>query len=235
MAMVNAEDRGILRWGGLAGVLGGFLFIVVFVIVGIFVGAEPTTLEGPISRFPDISAVRIVENGLYLVVLMLWVAFAVGLCRRLMRTSPAPALFGGALSILGLGVLAAGALPHVAAGPLSDFYHSPTTPASDKTALASAWYAAQGVFEELVVVGILVIPAAVILLGLALSRDPGFGKGIGRTSVVLGVLGLAAGIVTLIDPSSPVAAVAFFTLIGFHLVVGWKTYRLSQGTATGTR
>ena len=37
--------------------------------------------------------------------------------RALRRTSPTPALFGTVLSILGLVVLAAGALPHVATGP----------------------------------------------------------------------------------------------------------------------
>lgn len=36
-----AQEQGVLRWGGLAGVLGGVLLIVVFVIVGVFMGTEP--------------------------------------------------------------------------------------------------------------------------------------------------------------------------------------------------
>ncbi|ADI14547.1 hypothetical protein [Truepera radiovictrix] len=35
------QENRVLRWGGLAGVLGSVLFIVVFVIVGVFVETEP--------------------------------------------------------------------------------------------------------------------------------------------------------------------------------------------------
>jgi hypothetical protein len=66
------EDEDILRWGGLAGIVGGLLFILVFAIVGVFVGAESAAPEGPITRFPEIRAARTVENGLYLAVLVLW-------------------------------------------------------------------------------------------------------------------------------------------------------------------
>jgi hypothetical protein len=43
-----------------------------------------------------------------------------------------------------------------------------------------------------------------------------------------GATGLAAGITALIDPTSPVAALGIFALIGFHLIFGWKVYRLSK-------
>jgi uncharacterized membrane protein HdeD (DUF308 family) len=45
--------------------------------------------------------------------------------------------------------------------------------------------------------------------------------------VALGILGLAAATVMLVDPLSAAAALGVFALIGFHLVAGWKTYRLS--------
>jgi hypothetical protein len=45
--------------------------------------------------------------------------------------------------------------------------------------------------------------------------------------VAFGVVGLAAATVMLIDPLSAVAALGVFALIGFHLVAGWKTYRIS--------
>jgi hypothetical protein len=44
------------------------------------------------------------------------------------------------------------------------------------------------------------------------------------------VAGLTAGTVAVIDPGSPVVALGFFALIIFHLVLGWKTYRLSRAT-----
>jgi hypothetical protein len=68
------EDRGVLRWGGLAGILGGIIFILVFAIVIAFVGAEPAQPEGEVMRFPDIRAARTLEDSLYLVVLILWIA-----------------------------------------------------------------------------------------------------------------------------------------------------------------
>src|ERR671913_2583776 len=122
---MNALDEGksVLRWGGLAGILGGIIFILVFVIVIAFVGPEPVEPEGEVMRFPDIRAARTVENSLYLVVLILWVAHFLALYRALRGTSLAPSLFGSVLGIVGLGVLAAGALPHVATAPISDLYH----------------------------------------------------------------------------------------------------------------
>lgn len=60
------QERSVLRWGGLAGIAGGILFIAVFVIVGVFVGADPAEPEG----FPGIRAARTIENSLYLAVLV---------------------------------------------------------------------------------------------------------------------------------------------------------------------
>ena len=112
------EEKSVLRWGGLAGILGSITFILVFVVVIAFVGPNPAEPEG----FPEIRAARTVEDGLYLVVLVLWVIHFVALYRALRETSLAPALFGSVLGIVGLGVLAAGALPHVATATISDLY-----------------------------------------------------------------------------------------------------------------
>jgi hypothetical protein len=40
------EEESVLRWGGLAGILGGIIFILVFVIVIAFVGPDPAKPEG---------------------------------------------------------------------------------------------------------------------------------------------------------------------------------------------
>jgi hypothetical protein len=47
-------------------------------------------------------------------------------------------------------------------------------------------------------------------------------------SVGLGVIGVVAATVVLIDPLSPIAAVGLFALIIFNLVLGWKVYSLSR-------
>jgi hypothetical protein len=222
------EDRGVLRWGGLAGILGGLIFIVVFVIVIAFVGAEPAKPEGEVMMFPDIRAARTVEDGLYLVVLILWIAHFLALYRALRGTSLAPSLFGSVLGIVGLGVVATGALPHVPAAPISDLYHAPGATPEDQATLVLMWQATEGIFDALFGVGLLLVPIGFIALGVAMLGAPAFGTGFGRVSVVLGVIGVVAATVLLVDPLSPSAFVGVLTLIVFHLILGWKVYSLSR-------
>ena len=210
------DDGSILRWGGLAGIGGSVLLVVVFAIVGIFAGPEPAGPAGPISRFPEIRVARTVENGLYLAVLALWVSLALALFQGLRRTRPA----------------AAGAIPHVVTSRLSDLYHAAGVSPDVQATLVLLWQANQAMFDALLLVGLLVMPVGIILFGLAMRLDPGYGKLAGTLSVALGVLGLAAATVMLIDPLSAAAALGVFALIGFHLVAGWKTYRLSTTAST---
>jgi hypothetical protein len=222
------EDKSVLRWGGLAGILGGIIFIVVFVIVIAFVGADPAQPEGEVMRFPDIRAARTLENSLYLVVLILWIAHFLALYRALRGTSLAPALFGSVIGIVGLGVLAAGALPHVATAPISDLYHAPGATTEDRAALVLMWQASEGIFDALFGVGLLLVPIGLIALGVAMLGAPAFGTGFGGISLVLGVIGVVAATVLLVDPLSPSAFVGVLALIVFHIVLGWKVYSLSR-------
>jgi hypothetical protein len=222
------EDKSVLRWGGLAGILGGIVFILVFVIVIAFVGADPAQPEGEVMRFPDIRAVRTVEDSLYLVVLILWVAHFLALYRALRGSSLAPALFGSVIGIVGLGVLAAGALPHVATAPISDLYHAPGATPEDRTTLVLLWQATQGIFDALFGAGLLLVPIGFVAFGAAMFGVPAFGKGFGVVSVVLGVVGVVAASVLLVDPQSPSAFAGVLALIVFHLVLGWKLYSLSR-------
>jgi hypothetical protein len=224
------EEKSVLRWGGLAGVLGGIIFIVVFVVVIAFVGPDPAEPEGAVIRFPDIRAARTVEDSLYLVVLILWVAHFLALYRALRGSSLAPALFGSVVGIVGLGVLAAGALPHVASAPISDLYHAPGATPEDRAALVLMWQATQGIFDALFGAGLILVPIAFIALGVAMLGAPAFGKGFGGVSVGLGVAGVVAASVLLVDPLSPIAFVGVLALIVFHLVVGWKLYSLSRAS-----
>jgi hypothetical protein len=224
----NMDEKSVLRWGGLAGILGGIIFIVVFVVVIVFVGPDPAEPEGEVMRFPDIRAARTVEDGLYLVVLILWIAHFLALYRALRGTSPAPALFGSVMGIVGLGVLAAGALPHVAQAPISNLYRAPGATPEDKATLVLVWQATEGIFDALFGVGLLLVPIGFVALGIAMLESPAFGKGFGGLSVALGVLGVVAASVLLVDPLSASAFVGVLVLIVFHLVVGWKLYALSR-------
>jgi hypothetical protein len=222
------EERSVLRLGGLAGILGGIIFILVFVVVIAFVGPEPAEPKGEVMRFPDIRAARTVEDSLYLVVLILWVAHFLALYRALRGTSLAPALFGSVLGIVGLGVLAAGALPHIATAPISDLYHAPGATTDDRAALVLMWQATEGIFDALFGVGLLLVPIGFIAIGVAMLGTPAFGKGFGGVSVVLGVIGVVAASILLVDPLSPSAFVGVLALIVFHLILGWKVYSLSR-------
>jgi hypothetical protein len=223
------QERSVLRWGGLAGMLGGLLFILTFVVVAVGpVGMEePADLAGWVTRFPDIKAARIVENSLYLGGLILGVLLFLALHRALRETSLAPALFGSVLSILGLVVLAAGAFPHVATAPLSDLYHAPGATPTEQATLALMWQATWGIFDALLAAGFLVLPVGLMALGVAMLGAPAFGKGLGGVSVVLGVVGLVAATFNMVE-SSMIGALSFFAMIIFFLVLGWKVYRLSR-------
>jgi len=167
------EEKGVLRWGGLAGILGGIIFIAVFVVVIVLVGPDPAQPEGEIMRFPNIRAARTVEDSLYLAVLILWIAHFLALYRALRGASLAPAIFGSVIGIVGLGVLAAGALPHVATAPISDLYHAPGATPEDQATLVLMWQATQGIFDALFGVGLLLVP-----IGLVAPRD-GHARGTG--------------------------------------------------------
>jgi hypothetical protein len=202
---------------------GGVSFSRKPLIVAIVVGPGTAGPAGPVSPFPEIRVARTVENGLYLAVLVLWVPLALALSHSLRRTRPASALFGSALNIFGLAVLAAGAIPHVVTSRLSDLYHADGATSDEQATLVLLWQANQGMFDALLLVGLLVMPVGVILLGLAMRRDPAFGKVAGNVSVALGVVGLAAATVMLVDPLPAAAALGVFALICFHVVAGCKT------------
>jgi hypothetical protein len=217
-------EKNVLRWGGLAGILGGVFFILSAAVVIGFGLPDPGSPEA-LARFPELRVARTLENGFYLVAVVLWTLHSLALYRALRGTSPASALFGCALSVMGLVVLAAGALPHVASLRISDVYHAAGTSSADKAALALVWQANYGIFEALLAVGILLATAGLIVLGVAMLGTPAFGKALGWVSVGLGVAGVVAGFFAMVDPSSAVPAVGLLALTVFHLALGWRTRR----------
>lgn len=223
----TANERGVLRWGGLAGMLGGALMLVVFAIVGTFVGADPAQPEGLIARFPGIRAARIVENGLYLGVLVLWAVQAASLFQALRGPSLAAALVGRTLATFGLILVAAGALVHIGTAPISELYHAPGTPVVQQSALVPLWLAVQGIYDSLLVAGLLVLPLGVTAFGWAMRSSPAYGRAAGWLTIGLGLAAFTAAVVNLVEMSE-ILAVAVFALIGFNLVIGWKTFQLSR-------
>ncbi len=61
---MDSEDKSVLRWGGLAGMLGGIVFILVPVTLFGFVPPAPADPAGLVMRFPDVRAAITLGNGL---------------------------------------------------------------------------------------------------------------------------------------------------------------------------
>jgi hypothetical protein len=221
---VTAQDRSVLQWGGLAGVLGGLIFILVFVITGVFAGMGPVG----VMNYPDVKTALKVGDSLYLVVIILWVIHFLALYRALRETSLTPALFGSVLGILGLVVLAVDSLHYPWQTAISDLYHARGATPQDQATLVLVWQATQGIFSSFLGTGLFLLPIGVIALGAAMLGAPAFGKGLGWMTVTIGVVGLVATTVFLVDPPSSVIAFGVLGLIVFHLVLGWKLYRLSK-------
>ncbi len=230
MTQLEVTNQELLRAGGLIGILGSVIFIIVFIIVGVFVGEDPTELQAFVTSFPDIRTAKIFENGLYLLVLILWIPHALALYTALKTKAHAPALFGTVILIAGLVVMATGALTHVAHAPMSDLYHAPDVTSEDQATIALIWQAIWGIFDAILIAGLAFVPVALLWLGVALFRHVDFGRLYGGLSTVLGLSGLGAVAWGMANPDSPVVAIVVFSLIIFHFVVGWKLINLSRRT-----
>ena len=120
------------------------------------------------------------------------------------------------------------ATPHIAHAPLSDLYRAPGVTPEDQATLALLWQATWGIFDAILYVGFFVVPIGLILLGVAMLGAPAFGKGFGGVSVVLGVVGLVAAVLQMVDPSSMIGAGSYFACLIVYLILGWKVYSLSR-------
>lgn len=132
------------------------------------------------------------------------------------------------LSILGLAVLVAGTLPHVATAPLSDLYQAPGATAQDQATLILVWQGVSAMFDALLYTGLVVLPLGLLALGKAMFSSPDYGMRLGRTTLALGVTGLGAAAAVLVGFPA-LAGVGVLVLTAFHLGLGRRTYGLSRG------
>jgi hypothetical protein len=223
------EEKSVLLWGGVSGILGSIIFVLSFIFVGVVIGLKPAEPAGWVIQFPDIMGARIIENSLFLAVLILWVFHMLALYYALRGSGHAPRLFGSALAMLGLGVLAAEALQHIAQVPIASLYHAAGVTPDEQTTLVFLWQTTQGILDAMFITGLVLLPPSLILLGMAMLRTPTFGKGFGGMSMALGAAGLIAAGLLVVEPKSvPGAVTGIFVLVGFNLILGWKVFRLSR-------
>ena len=222
------QEKSVLRWGGLAGILGGIILILSMVVAVVFVPADPPRFSELVARFPDVQILRVVENVSYLLGLVLGIPLIIALFFSLRKNCLAPALFGSALSVVGLIGMIVSATPHVAHSTLSEIYHMQgTTPEAQET-LGLIWQATWGVMDAPLYVGFFVGTLGFTLLGVAMFGSQDFGKGLRWVSVVLGAAGFVAALLQLIDPASDIGALSFISYIIFYFILGIKIYRLSR-------
>lgn len=217
-------DRRLLRGAGLTGTVGSLLMLAVFVLVGALGLPDPSTAES-LLRFPEIQHARAAENLLYLAAIVLWAVHHELLHRLLRGTTPVLSAAARAVGSLGAAVLAAGGLLNVSTATMSQAYQQAAE--ADRPVVVLAWQAAQGVMDALLITGALLLPAAVVLVGIAvrLVLSPILGWG----AVVVGTAGTAAAvIVTATSSPSTLVAVSILGTLTFHLVAGISWLGLSR-------
>jgi hypothetical protein len=216
----SMSEKSVLRWGGLAGMLGGVLPVLFFVLAAVFLPAgyaRVTAVEG----FPAARAATIAVQLVYLASIICWIFLFLALYRALRGgRSFAPALFGCGVGLVGLALLATGGISAIAFGHISSLYHASSATVQDKAALALVWQGIQAVFNETDTVGGILFAIGFILLGTAMLWNPAFSKSLGAVSIVFGLAGL-----TGVAFSSAGFAYALVVIV-LPILLGWKIYTL---------
>jgi len=188
-----SEEQSVLRWGGLAAIVGGVVSILSAILGLAFwppppVGpcGAPCFVDESVATFPAVKAAATVGYAAYFAALILLLFLFLALYRALRGSSLAPALFGSVVGIVGLTMLIAGGFPSVAFAHLSDLYHAPGATAQDQATLVLISQGVQAIFNETDAVAGILLGLAFMLLGGAMLRSAHFGRAVGGASLVLG-------------------------------------------------
>ncbi len=223
------NEKSVLRWGGLAGILAFIIFIVDMPIYA-FIDPASSPLFTPegLIRFTDVRLALVANTILMMMVAVFSIALILALYTILRATGLAPALFGSVLGGLGYVLIALGdASTFVSFVPLSDLYHTPTMTPDAQATVVLLWEATQGITNTFFFVGILFLMIGFMLLGVAMLGAPAFGRRFGGVSIVLGVVGLVGAIASLFVFEA--IGVMFLADLIFLPLFGWKLFRLSRG------
>jgi len=223
------QERSVLRWGGLAGMVGGVVSIFVPIVLALFVPPAPAGPAGLVSRFPEARMAIAVGNGIDFVSIILLTVLIIAISWALRRTSLVSALFGGVLSLLGLGVFFVESSTQVAFDPISNLYHTAGATV-DQSTFGLVWQAIQGIFNQFDTAAVLLLSVGIIVLGMGMAASPTFGRGLGWVSAAVGVAGLIE--MFTFGITSVLAAIVILPLyIILPILLGWKVYTLSKSQA----
>lgn len=235
-----SDDRSVLRWGGLAGLLAAGMIVLSLLIQiafspPLFVSVQSEDSCGPacyvgasLAGFPAVRAAIATHQVFYLSAVVLIAILIVSLYRVLSRESNslAPALSACGIGLLGLAMLATGGIVAISFAHLSDVYH--TSGPQDQTTLVLVSHAVQAIYNETDAVGGIMLSVGFMLFGVAVLRNPNFGKRLGVAGIVLGLI--AIGGITFVsmvqdNPNNPFFVIV---LLVVPLILGLRLYRLSR-------
>lgn len=224
-------ERQLARWGGAAALGGVVLMLLTFAVV-IGLDLPDASDAETLTDFADIETGRIFENLFYLGSVILFTLHVPVLYQLLKRAHWAAALFGAALSTIGLAIMAASSLLHVSTSPLADLYTDSSTPPEDLPAIEYAWHGAQSVFDSMLATGLLLVPVGMVLFGVAMRQSRQFGSRLAWLAIGVGVIGALGAAAEILDQSLEVSALSVLAIVVFHLATGWRTLHL--GTSDDT-
>jgi hypothetical protein len=223
------NEKSVLRWGGLAGILAFILWIVEMPLYG---SVDPFA-PGGLERFPDVRAALGMSTILMMTIAILSVALVLALYRALRVANLAFALFGCVLGVVGYIATALGdASTFFAFAPLSALNKAPATTPETQASAVLLWQTTQGITATFFFVGSLFMVICFIILGVAMLRAPTFGKRFGGTSILLGVIGIVGVVASLFvagEIGMQLMGISVFANIIFLPLFGWKVYSLSRG------
>ena len=222
------NEKSVLRWGGLAGILAFIVWIIEMPLYGF---VDPFTPEG-LMRFTDVRAALGMSTILMMTIAFLSVALVLALYRALRGNNLKFALYGSVLGVTGYIVTALGdASTFFAFTPISTLIQAPeTTPETQATAVL-LWQTTQGLTSTFFFVGSLFMTICFIVLGLAMLRAPAFGRRFGVVSIILGLIGVVGVVASLFIPGDTgmqIMGIAVFANLIFLPLFGWKAYTLSR-------
>lgn len=226
---MDSQEKTVQKWGGLAGILGGIVFLFVPIVLFGFVPPAPSDPSAVVARFPTISIPLTIGNNINFIADLLYLALVVALFRTLRGTSLAPALFGTVMSLLGLGVLFTETQTQAAFAPLSDLYHQTSTTQAQQQIIGYVWQGTQSFFFELDTAAGLLLSLGFIVLSVAMIKAPGFGKRISGISVILAAVSLIGiALIPVLGEASVVAVLVIPVFIVIPILWGWRLFRLSK-------
>jgi hypothetical protein len=222
------NEKSVLRWGGLAGILAFIVWIIEMPLYGF---VDPFTPEG-LTKFTDTRAALGLSTILMMTIAFLSVAFVLALYRALRGANLAFALFGSVFGVIGYIATALGdASTFFAFSPISNLNQAPAaTPETQATAVL-LWQTTQGITSTFFFVGSLFMTICFIVLGVAMLRAPAFGRRFGVVSIILGLIGVVGVVASLFitgETGMQIMGIAVFANIIFLPLFGWKVYSLSR-------